>query len=189
LLLLLLTAACRQDMQDQPKYKPLGVSRFFADGRMARPIPAGTIARDELNNTDSFHTGSENGAFLDTIPLKVDSKLLHRGQQRFDIYCSPCHGYTGDGNGMVAQRGLKIPADLHTDRLRSVPPGYIYQVIKNGYGAMGDYGDQIPVNDRWAIVAYVKALQLSRDATVNDVPADQRGELIAGSQPQTGTPR
>ena len=188
-LLLLLTAACRQDMQDQPKYKPLGVSRFFADGRMARPIPAGTIARDELNNTDSFHTGAANGAFLDTIPLKVDSKLLHRGQARFDIYCSPCHGYTGDGNGMVAQRGLKIPADLHTDRLRSVPPGYIYQVIKNGYGAMGDYGDQIPVNDRWAIVAYVKALQLSRDATVNDVPADQRGELTAGNQPQTGGSR
>jgi mono/diheme cytochrome c family protein len=90
---------------------------------------------------------------------------------------------------MVAQRGLKIPADLHTDRLRSVPPGYIYQVIKNGYGAMGDYGDQIPVNDRWAIVAYVKALQLSRDATVNDVPADQRGELTAGNQPQTGGSR
>ncbi len=188
-LLLLLTAACRQDMQDQPKYKPLGTSRFFADGRMARPIPAGTIARDELNNTNSFHTGAENGAFVDTIPLKVDSKLLHRGQQRFDIYCSPCHGYTGDGNGMVAQRGLKIPADLHTDRLRSVPPGYIYQVIKNGYGAMGDYGDQIPVNDRWAIVAYVKALQLSRDATVNDVPAEQRRELIAGNQSQTGSPR
>lgn len=188
--LLLLMAACRQDMQDQPKYKPLGANRFFADGRDARPIPAGTIARDELNDTDSFHTGSDaNGEFLDTIPMKVDLKLLRRGQQRFDIYCSPCHGRTGDGNGMVAQRGLKIPADLHTDRLRSVPPGYVYQVIKNGYGAMGDYGDQIPVNDRWAIVAYVRALQLSRDAPLNDVPEEQRGQLSAENHPQTGTQR
>jgi hypothetical protein len=187
--LLLPLAACRQDMQDQPKYKPLGRSRFFADGRESRATPAGTIARDELNNTDSFHTGAANGTFLDTIPLKVDSNVLHRGQERFDIYCGPCHGRTGDGNGMVAQRGLKIPADLHTDRLRSVPPGYIYLVIKNGYGAMGDYGDQIAVNDRWAIVAYVRALQLSRDATVNDVPPEQRGQLSTQNQAQPGAPR
>jgi len=187
--LLLLMAACRQDMQDQPKYKPLGANRFFADGRDARPIPAGTIARDELNDTDSFHTGQANGAFLDAIPLKVDSKLLHRGQERFDIYCSPCHGRTGDGNGMVAQRGVKIPADIHTDRLRQVPPGYLYQVIKNGYGAMGDYGNQVPVNDRWAIVAYMKALQLSRNASLNDVPAEQRGQLGGGNQPQRGSQR
>lgn len=187
--LMLLMVACRQDMQDQPKYKPLGSSRFFADGRDARPIPAGTIARDELNDTDSFHTGGDNGTFLDTIPLRVDSALLRRGQERFDIYCSPCHGRTGDGNGMVAQRGVKIPADFHTDRLRSVPPGYIYQVIKNGYGAMGDYGDQIPVNDRWAIVAYVRALQFSRDATLNDVPEQERGELSAGNHPQPGAPQ
>jgi mono/diheme cytochrome c family protein len=188
--LLLMIAACRQDMQDQPKYKPLGANRFFADGRDARPIPAGTIALDELNDTDAFHTGADaNGEFLDTIPLKVDLKVLRRGQERFDIYCSPCHGRTGDGNGMVAQRGLKIPADLHTDRLRSVPPGYIYQVIKNGYGAMGDYGDQIPVNDRWAIVAYVRALQLSRDAPLNDVPEAQRGELSAKNQPPPGAQR
>jgi mono/diheme cytochrome c family protein len=176
-------------MQDQPKYKPLGANAFFADGRDARPIPAGTIARDELNDTDSFHTGETNGAFLDTIPLKTDSNLLHRGQERFNIYCSPCHGRTGDGNGMVAQRGVKIPADLHTDRLREVPPGYIYQVIKNGYGAMGDYGDQIPVRDRWAIVAYVRALQLSRDASLKDVPANDRGRLVSGGQPRTGVLR
>lgn len=189
LVALLFTAACRQDMQDQPKYKPLGASRFFADGRDARPIPAGTIARDELNDNDPLHTGQENGAFLDTIPISIDSRLLHRGRDRFDIYCSPCHGRTGDGNGMVAERGVKIPANLHTDRLRSVPPGYIYQVIKNGYGAMGDYGDQVPVNDRWAIVAYVRALQLSRNATVNDVPADDRAQLQNGSQAQSGAQR
>ena len=184
----LCATACRQDMQDQPKYKPLGASSFFADGRQARPIPAGTIARDELNDNDAFHTGQQNGAFLDVIPTQVDSKLLERGRARFDIYCSPCHGRTGDGNGMVAQRGVKIPANLHTDRLRSVPPGYLYQVIANGYGAMGDYGDQIPVNDRWAIVAYVRALQLSRNATVNDVPPDERGQLGNQAQ-QQGAPR
>lgn len=164
-------------MQDQPKYKPLGENRFFADGRDARPIPAGTIARDELNDTDPFHTGVANGAFLDTIPETIDTQVLERGRDRFDIYCSPCHGRTGDGNGMVAQRGVRAPANFHSDRLRSVPPGYIFQVITNGYGAMGDYGDQIPVNDRWAIVAYLRALQLSENATLNDVPPDARGQL------------
>jgi hypothetical protein len=172
-----LATACRQDMQDQPKYKPLGESKFFADGRQARPIPAGTIARDELNDTDPFHTGVSNRQFLDTIPMDVDLKLLERGRDRFDIYCSPCHGRMGDGNGMVAQRGFRAPANFHSDRLRSVPPGYIFQVITNGYGAMGDYGDQIAVNDRWAIVAYLRALQLSRHAPVADVPADARGQL------------
>lgn len=185
-LLLLVTAGCRQDMQDQPKYKPLGENRFFADGRDARPIPAGTIARDELENTDPAHTGDANGAFLDTIPIPVNEALLKRGQERFNIYCSPCHGPQGDGDGMVARRGVRIPADLHTARLRSVPPGYLYQVIKNGYGAMGDYGDQVPYRDRWAIVAYIRALQLSRNASINDVPADQRGELDRASAPPAG---
>ncbi len=169
--------ACRQDMQDQPKYKPLGENRFFADGRDARPIPAGTIARDELNDTDSFHSGAVNGAFLDTIPLTIDTALLNRGGDRYNIYCSPCHGRLGDGNGMIAQRGFRAPANFQTDRLRSVPPGYIFQVITNGYGAMGDYGDQIPAGDRWAIVAYLRALQLSQNATLSDVPAGARAQL------------
>jgi mono/diheme cytochrome c family protein len=176
---LLSIVACRRDMQDQPKYKPLGESRFFADGRDSRPIPPGTIARDEIADTDPIHTGSANGAFLETIPLPVNATLLERGRDRFNIYCSPCHGQTGNGYGMVRQRGFWIPANLHTERLRSVPPGYIYQVIKNGYGAMPDHGDQIPVNDRWAIVAYLRALQLSRDANISDVPPDLRQQLGA----------
>jgi mono/diheme cytochrome c family protein len=179
--LLSLGTACRQDMQDQPKYKPLGENRFFPDGRNSRPIPAGTIALDELNDNDAYHTGVSNGAFVDSIPAQVDAKLLERGRDRFDIFCSPCHGRLGDGNGMVAQRGVRAPADFHTDRLRSVPPGYIFQVITNGYGAMGDYGDQVPVDDRWAIIAYLRALQMSRDASVADVPADARSQL--GSTP------
>jgi mono/diheme cytochrome c family protein len=173
----LVTSACRQDMQDQPKYKPLAPSRFFADGRSARPIPAHTIARDELNDNDSFHTGEINGAFLDTIPLAVNLQLLERGHDRYNIFCSPCHGEVGDGLGMVARRGFQIPANLHTDRLRAVPPGYIYQVITNGYGAMPDHGDQIPVRDRWAIVAFVRALQLSHHATLADVPRAEREQL------------
>jgi mono/diheme cytochrome c family protein len=186
LTMLLWSVGCRQDMQDQPKYKPLGESRFFPDGRESRPIPAGTIARDELNDTDAVHTGEADGTFLDTIPVPVDAALLHRGRDRFDIFCSPCHGRMGDGNGMVAQRGFRVPANLHTDRLRSVPPGYIYQVITNGYGAMGDYGDQIPIGDRWAIVAYVRALQLSRRAMITDTPPDARSKLERQSQSQPG---
>ena len=176
-MLLALTAACRRDMQDQPKYKPLVRSNFFTDGRSARPVPADTIARDELNNNDSFHTGEANGNFLEAIPVSVDSQLLHRGQDRYDIFCSPCHGRIGDGNGMIAQRGLRIPANLHTDRLRAVPPGYLYQVITNGYGAMGEYNYQLSVPDRWAIVAYMRALQLSRNARISDVPPNASSEL------------
>jgi mono/diheme cytochrome c family protein len=173
--------ACRQDMQDQPKYKPLGQNRFFPDGRNSRPIPANTIAVDELNDNDAYHVGMANGTFIDTIPVTVDAKLLNRGHDRFDIFCSPCHGRLGDGNGMVAQRGVRAPANFHTDRLRSVPPGYIFRVITSGYGGMGDYADQVPVDDRWAIVAYIRALQYSRNASVNDVPSDARSQI--GVQP------
>lgn len=182
--LLAISTGCRQDMQDQPRYKPLGANRFFADGRDSRPIPAHTVALDELNDNDSYHTGASNSTFLDTIPVPVTRAFLDRGRERFDIFCSPCHGRLGDGNGAVARRGFRAPANLQETRLRQVPPGYIYQVIKNGYGAMPDHGDQIPVDDRWAIVAYVRALQLSRNATVSDVPAAARQQLE--SQPESG---
>lgn len=175
-----LSASCRRDMQDQPKYKPLQKSDFFADGRSARPVPANTVAWDELNDNDPEHTGESNGAFLETIPITVNEALLRRGQDRFDIFCSPCHGRIGDGNGMIAQRGFRIPANLHTDRLRQVPPGYIFEVITNGYGAMPEHRDQIPVRDRWAIIAYVRALQLARNARVSDVPAEAVNQLGAG---------
>ena len=176
--LALLTAACRQDMHDQPKYKPLAASTFFADGRSARPAPAYTIARDQLNDLDDSNTGGGPN-FLASIPVQVDAALLHRGQQRFDIYCSPCHGRLGNGDGMIARRGFKAPADLNSDRVRQAPPGYIFQVIRNGYGAMGDYRDQVSPSDAWAIVAYIRALELSRGTGLGDVPADQRTKLEA----------
>jgi mono/diheme cytochrome c family protein len=168
---------CRRDMQDQPKVIPLRPSQFFADGRSARPIPPNTIARDELNDTDSFHTGADKNGFLNQIPMKVDRAMLQRGEQRYNIYCTPCHGMLGDGNGMVTRRGFKWPSNLHTDRIRNAPPGYLFQVISNGYGAMPHYDDQIPVQDRWNIVAYVRALQLSRHASINDVAANERAQL------------
>jgi mono/diheme cytochrome c family protein len=166
-------------MQDQPRYKPLAPSSFFIDGRSARPIPSGTVARDALNATDVVHTGSANGVYADTIPVSLNQALLDRGRERFDIYCSPCHGYLGDGDGMVARRGFKIPPSLHHDRVRRAPPGYLFQVITNGYGGMGDYGNQIPVEDRWAIVAYIRALELSRNATLADLPAPERARIEA----------
>jgi mono/diheme cytochrome c family protein len=168
-------------MQDQPKYKPLGASGFFADGRDSRPVPANTVARDELNEVNSAHTGAQNGAFLETIPEPVSAALLERGRDRFDIYCSPCHGRIGDGYGMIRRRGFWIPSNLHTDRLRAVPPGYLFQVITNGYGAMPDYRDQIVPHDCWAIVAYIRALQLSRHAALTDVPPDARRQLVSGA--------
>jgi len=174
-----LLAGCRQDMHDQPRYKPLAASAFFADGRSARPVPAGTIARDELDDTDTLHTGLVNAQFAESIPMPINRALLNRGQQRFNIYCSPCHGQLGNGDGMVARRGFRAPADLNSDRVRQEPPGYLFQVISNGYGAMGDYADQIPVDDRWAIVAYLRALELSRSATLADVPAPRKAALEA----------
>lgn len=177
---IVLESGCRQDMHDQPKYKPLSVSSFFADGRSARPIPAGTVSRDQLDETDSIHTGNApNGDFLDAIPAPVTEALLHRGQERYDIFCSPCHDLLGTGHGMVAQRGFKIPSDLSSDRVRNLPPGYIFQVITNGYQAMPDYEDQVPVEDRWAIVAYLRALELSRHATMAEVPPQSRAQLEA----------
>jgi len=174
---LALLSACRQDMHDQPKYKPLAQSGFFADQRTSRPIPANTVPRTESNFSDAFHTGNAGGDFASTIPVPVDMALLNRGRDRFDIFCTPCHGLLGDGNGMVAQRGVHFPQNLTSDRIRQVPPGYIFQVISNGYGGMPDHGHQIPIADRWAIVAYVRALQLSRGANLSDVPAEDRSRL------------
>lgn len=170
---------CRQDMQDEPKYKPLAVSAFFADGRSARPVPSGAIAIDETDQDPALFTGVVDGDFVTTIPVAVTEELLNRGHERYDIYCSPCHGRIGDGRGMVALRGFKIPADLNSERIRNAPPGYLYAVITNGYGAMGDYSSQVPLHDRWAIVAYIRALELSRQASLNDAPPDARSKLEA----------
>lgn len=175
-----LMAGCRQDMHDQPKFKPYRANPFFVDGRSARPLVEGTVARDDLQEDEHLYKGRENGEAAKTFPFPVTQEILARGQERFNIYCSPCHGPLGNGEGMIVQRGLKHPPSFHIDRLRDAPPGYFFTVISNGFGVMYDYADRIPVKDRWAIIAYIRALQLSQHATLEDVPADQRQQL-AGS--------
>jgi hypothetical protein len=175
-----LVTGCRQDMHDQPKFKPYRATSFFADDRSARPLVEGVVARGDLQEDEHLYKGRENGAPATTFPFPITLEVLQRGQERFNIYCSPCHGRLGDGEGMIVQRGLKHPPSFHIDRLREAPPGYFFTVISNGFGVMFDYADRVPVKDRWAIIAYIRALQLSQHATLEDVPAEQRQQL-AGS--------
>lgn len=178
----LLAAGCRQDMHDQPKYTPYAASDFFADGRAARPLVAGTVARGHLRADALLYQGKNDGQLATVFPFPVTAGVMARGRERFDIFCSACHGLTGQGDGMIVRRGFRRPTSFHDDRLRQVPPGYVYDVITNGFGAMPDYAAQIPVEDRWAIVAYVKALQRSQHATINDVPGGERARLDAATQ-------
>ena len=174
---MLLFAGCRQDMHDQPRYKPLARSAFFEDERAARPLLAGTVARGQLREDTRFYTGKEGADPITTFPFPITKPVLERGQQRFNIYCSPCHDRLGTGLGMVVRRGLRKPPSYHIDRLRAVPVGYLYDVISNGFGAMSDYSMQIEPKDRWAIVAYIRVLQRSQNATLADVPAEKQAEL------------
>jgi mono/diheme cytochrome c family protein len=174
---LVLLAGCRQDMHDQPKFKPLRADPFFADGRSARPLVAGTVARGTLQEDDHLFIGRVNNEFVTTFPFPVAEQVIRRGQERFNIFCSPCHGGLGDGEGAIVQRGLKQPPSFHIDRLRESPVGYFFNVITNGFGAMFDYSDRISVRDRWAIIAYIRALQLSQNAKIDDVPQEKRQEL------------
>jgi mono/diheme cytochrome c family protein len=162
----------RQDMASQPKNRPLSPSEFFADGRSERPLVENAVARGAIAD-DELSTPKESNAF----PLPVNQKLLERGEQRYKIFCSPCHGLQGDGNGMISMRGMKHPPTYHQDRLRQAPNGYFYDNITNGFGQMLGYSAQIPPRDRWAIIAYVRALQLSRNAKAADLPAELQEKL------------
>jgi mono/diheme cytochrome c family protein len=166
-----------QKMARQPRYDPLEPSDFFADGMAARPRVAGTVARGELVTNPFLATGKINGADGDGFPFPVTAQVLDRGNERFNIYCSECHGRVGDGNGMIPSRGFRRPPSFHTDTLRAAPTGHFFDVMTNGFGAMPTYAPQIPVSDRWAIIAYIRALQLSQNATVAQVPPDQRAKL------------
>ena len=172
--LLLILAGCRQEMYDQPKVKPLGESDFYSDLRSARPQVDGTVARGQLHEDTYLYTGKINGNPGDYMPFPVTEEVLARGHERFNIYCAPCHSRIGDGNGMVPQRGLKHPPTYHQDRLRKAPLGYFFDVMTNGFGVMPDYSAQIQPRDRWCIVAYIRALQLSQNATQADVAAGEK---------------
>ena len=162
----------KQDMANQPKNKALSPSPFFEDGRSERPLVENTVARGALANDALFVPKDSNN-----FPLPVDLKLLERGEERYKIFCTPCHGLQGDGNGMVAMRGMKRPPSYHQDRLRQAPNGYFYDNVTNGFGQMLGYSAQIPPRDRWAIIAYIRALQLSRNAKAADLPAELRDKL------------
>jgi mono/diheme cytochrome c family protein len=183
--LALAAAGCRQDMHDTPRLEAFEASPFFADGRGSRTAPVGTVARGWLREDEALYTGKENGEYVADFPFAISHDDLLRGQQRFNIYCTPCHGQLGDGNGMVVQRGLRQAASYHNDRLREERIGYFFDVMTNGFGAMQGYAEQVPVRDRWLIAAYIRALQLSQNASVADVPAAMRGRL---DEPAAGTP-
>ena len=168
-----------KDMYDQAKYKPLAASRLWADGRASRPLEPDTVAHSKgtLAGTTSGREGlAQPGTQTEAV---YTPEALTRGQQRFEIFCQPCHGTTGGGDGFIVRRGFPRPPTYHSDRLRGVPDRYLYDVIKNGYGDMYPYGDRVDANDRWAIVAYIRALQLAEHASLDDVPAAER-ERLAG---------
>jgi mono/diheme cytochrome c family protein len=202
---IMLVGCDRLDMYDQPRYKPLAASNFFADGLSARPRVEGTLARGELRDDEPLYTGKESGKALSAIPraayravydrdprrfnqpleqtaqAELRRALMTRGRERFDIHCSVCHARTGDGDGMIVRRGFRKPPALYIDRLRNAPAGYFFDVITHGFGAMPSYANRIDVFDRWAIVAYIRALQFAQNARFDDVPDDQRRLLPPSS--------
>ena len=177
-----LLAGCRLDMHLQPKYLPEQPTDFFGDGRSERqPVP-GTVARGHLRLDELLYTGKENGVVVDKFPFAITHADLERGRERYNIYCSPCHDYTGSGRGMIVQRGLPAPPSFHIDRLRQESAGHFVDVITNGFGAMYSYAARVEPEDRWRITAYIRALQLSRHATVQNVPEAERQKLTGQSQ-------
>jgi len=175
-------AGCRQDMHDQPKVKPQAASSFFPDGRGARPLIDGTVARSAVLGDAPYLTGKQGGKPVPVAPVPVTTEILARGHERYDIFCSPCHDRVGTGDGMIVQRGYRQPPSFHIDRLRQEADGYFFDTITHGFGVMPNYAQQIPVADRWAITLYIRALQLSQHAALDDVPDSERAPL-AGTRP------
>ena len=181
----MLFSGCRMDMHIQPKYLPYDPTTFFDDGRSERqPVP-GTVARGHLRLDELLYTGKENGVESNRFPFPITHEDLERGRQRYNIYCTPCHDYTGSGRGVIVMRGFPPPPSYHIDRLREAPVGHFFDVMTNGFGSMYSYASRIDPEDRWRIAAYIRVLQLSQHATLQDVPAEQREKL---TQPQSQTP-
>ena len=181
LVMLVMLTACRRDMFHQPRGKPLGESDFFADGAASRPIPPHTVARGFLEDDDAFYKGMIGTNLVSEFPFPITRQVLERGQERFDIYCAVCHGRTGEGNGMIPQRGFPVPPSYHIDRLREAPVGHFYDVMTRGYGVMYSYASRVEPADRWAIAAYIRALQLSQNASLADATPAERKELSTDS--------
>jgi Cytochrome C oxidase, cbb3-type, subunit III len=183
-----LLAGCRQDMHDQPKFIPQRGTEFYADGRSARPQVENTVARGQLREDTYFYTGLQNGKEGDAMPFPVTMEVLERGQERYNIYCTPCHSRVGNGVGMIVQRGYSKAGDFHSARLQAAPLGHFFNVITNGYGSMPDYGAQLQPQDRWAVVAYIRALQLSQNAKPSDVAAGAQVESLNDIAEREGLP-
>jgi len=190
---LTLAAGCekaKQDMYDQPRYRPFAASKLFADGTSARTPPAGTQpnARGDFADSTGGRAGQQAvradvaAQAAGRIPYPVDMALLRRGQQRYNIYCAACHSIAGDGDGLIVRRGFPAPPSYHSDRLRNAPDRHFYDVISNGYGVMFPYADRVEPADRWAIVAYIRALQLSQNAKAASLPPALRDQLPAGGK-------
>ncbi len=185
---MLVLAGCRQDMHDQPKFFPQRGTDFFADGRSARPQVDNTVARGQMHDDAYFYTGMQNGGEGNTFPFPVTLAVLQRGQERFNVYCTPCHSRVGNGQGMIVQRGYMPAATYHSERLRNAPLGHFFNVMTNGYGAMPDYAAQLTPADRWAVVAYIKALQLSQNATQSDIAPGAHPETLSAIAEREGMP-
>ena len=187
LVLVAFTAGCRQDMHIQPYYRPLAKSDFFNDDRSARLPIDGTVARGDLHDDAYLYTGKIGNAPGDYMPFPVTAEVIARGRERYNITCAVCHGRVGDGNGFIPTRGFRQPPSFHIDRLRKAPIGYFFDVDTNGFGVMPDYAAQVAVRDRWCIAAYIKALQLSQNATSGDIPAGQKIPALAPQFRDIGT--
>jgi len=171
-------AGCRRDMFQQPYSKPLAPNSFFQDNQMAsRPLVPHTVARGHLDSDRVFYSGKVGTNLVDTFPIAINRNTLERGRERFEIYCSPCHGRTGEGNGMIVQRGYPAPPSYHIDRLRQAPVGHFFDVMTHGYGVMYSYAQRVTPEDRWAIAAYIRVLQQSHNSRLSDVPVSERASL------------
>jgi cytochrome c553 len=176
-------ASCKPQMGDQPRYEAYEASDFFADGAAMRPLPLHTVARGQLHADEVFFTGMCNGKLVAEIPGKITTAMIERGRERFNIHCSVCHGFSGAGDGMIVQRGFPTPPSFHSDRLRAAPVGHFFDVMTRGYGVMYPYASRVSPGDRWAIAAYVRAIQLSQHATLGDVPAAEQSQLETRESP------
>ncbi len=185
---MLVLAGCRQDMHNQPKFYPQRGTTFYADGRSVRPQVENTVSRDQLHEDAYFYTGIQGGKEGDGLPIPLTEATMLRGQERYNVYCTPCHSRVGNGNGMIVQRGYKPAGNFHTDRLRNAPLGHFFSVITNGYGAMPDYSAQLTPEDRWAVTAYIRALQLSQDAKPSDEASGAHPQELHAIAKDAGMP-
>ena len=195
--MLLLLAGCRSEMYEQPRYEPLEPSSFFEDGNSARPLVAGTVPRGDARGAllegaraDVFYTGWDHGRLAEEVPFKVDRAVLERGQERYRIFCTPCHAESGDGRGMIVRRGFNPPPPYYSESLRNQPIGHFFDVMTRGYGTMYSYASRVPPRDRWAIAAYIRVLQYSQHVDVKDLPEEDRARLgLARGGDQSGSPQ